>query len=118
VAAVTGLLKRCQLSIHLVGEAYGGVPDGRSQKSVVVLQNELAAARKLVLDLRANLDPPMRTQVAPLAVMVDPDHPTRQTDEYLEYEVKPPQLFPDLPSFPGTAIRTLPCCIGKRCARG
>jgi len=45
VAAVTGLLKRCQLSIHLVGEAYGGVPDGRSQKSVVVLQNELAAKR-------------------------------------------------------------------------
>jgi len=39
------LLKRCQLSIHLVGEAYGGVPDGRSQKSVVVLQNELAAKR-------------------------------------------------------------------------
>lgn len=45
VAAVEGLLKRCQLSIHLVGEAYGGVPDGRSQKSVVVLQNELAAKR-------------------------------------------------------------------------
>lgn len=43
VAAVEGLLKRCQLSIHLVGETYGGVPDGRSEKSVVVLQNELAA---------------------------------------------------------------------------
>lgn len=45
VGAVEGLLKRCQLSIHLVGEAYGGVPDGPSQKSVVVLQNELAAKR-------------------------------------------------------------------------
>ena len=45
VAAVECLLKRCQLSIHLVGETYGGVPDGRSQKSVVVLQNELAAKR-------------------------------------------------------------------------
>ncbi len=45
VAAVEGLLKRCQLSIHLVGQAYGGVPDGPSQKSVVVLQNELAAKR-------------------------------------------------------------------------
>jgi hypothetical protein len=45
VAAVEGLLKGCQLSIHLVGEAYGGVPDGPSQKSVVVLQNELAAKR-------------------------------------------------------------------------
>ena len=45
VAAVERLLKRCQLSIHLVGEAYGGVPDGPSQKSEVVLQNELAAKR-------------------------------------------------------------------------
>jgi hypothetical protein len=43
VAAVEGLLKRCKLSIHLVGETYGGVPDGPSQKSEVVLQNELAA---------------------------------------------------------------------------
>ncbi|HEX3231312.1 MAG TPA: TIR domain-containing protein, partial [Pyrinomonadaceae bacterium] len=38
-AAVEGLLKRCRLSVHLVGETYGGVPDGPSQKSVVVLQN-------------------------------------------------------------------------------
>ncbi|HEY0430316.1 MAG TPA: TIR domain-containing protein [Pyrinomonadaceae bacterium] len=45
VAAVDSLLKHCQLSIHLVGQAYGGVPDGPSQKSVVVLQNELAAKR-------------------------------------------------------------------------
>jgi hypothetical protein len=45
VAAVEGLLKRCQLSIHLIGGAYGGVPDGPSQKSSVVLQNELAAKR-------------------------------------------------------------------------
>jgi TIR domain-containing protein len=43
VAAVERLLKRCKLSIHLVGETYGGVPDGPSQKSEVVLQNELAA---------------------------------------------------------------------------
>lgn len=43
VAAVEGLLKRCKLSIHLIGETYGGVPDGPSQKSEVVLQNELAA---------------------------------------------------------------------------
>jgi hypothetical protein len=43
VAAVECLLKRCKLSIHLVGETYGGVPDGPSQKSEVVLQNELAA---------------------------------------------------------------------------
>jgi TIR domain-containing protein len=43
VAAVERLLNRSQLSIHLVGENYGGVPDGPSQKSEVVLQNELAA---------------------------------------------------------------------------
>jgi len=45
VAAVEGLLKRCQLSIHLVGETYDGVPVGPSGKSVVMLQNELAARR-------------------------------------------------------------------------
>jgi hypothetical protein len=45
VTAVEGLLKRCKLSIHLVGETYGGVPDGPSQKSEVILQNELAAQR-------------------------------------------------------------------------
>lgn len=43
VAAVEGLLKRCKLSVHIVGETYGGVPDGPSQKSEVILQNELAA---------------------------------------------------------------------------
>jgi len=43
VAVVERLLKSCKLSIHLVGETYGGVPDGPSQKSEVVLQNELAA---------------------------------------------------------------------------
>ena len=43
VAAVERLLKRCKLSIHIVGETYGAVPDGPSQKSEVMLQNELAA---------------------------------------------------------------------------
>jgi hypothetical protein len=43
VATVERLLKRCKLSIHIVGETYGGVPDGPSQKSEVILQNELAA---------------------------------------------------------------------------
>ena len=35
-------MARCQLSVHLVGASYGAVPDGSSQKSVVVLQNQLA----------------------------------------------------------------------------
>jgi hypothetical protein len=44
VAEVTRLLERCALSVHLVGEFYGSVPDGPSLKSMTVLQNELAAA--------------------------------------------------------------------------
>jgi hypothetical protein len=44
VAEVGRLLERCTLSIHLIGEFYGAVPDGPSQKSVAVLQNEVAAA--------------------------------------------------------------------------
>jgi hypothetical protein len=45
VAAVERVLARCALSIHLVGESYGAVPDGPSQKSLMVLQNELAVQR-------------------------------------------------------------------------
>lgn len=36
-------MARCRLSIHLIGNSYGVVPDGPSHKSTVVLQNELAA---------------------------------------------------------------------------
>jgi hypothetical protein len=45
VAAVESLLVRCALSIHLVGESYGAVPDGPTDKSVGIHQNELAAAQ-------------------------------------------------------------------------
>src|SRR5262245_20887733 len=45
VAEVERLVARCRLSVHLIGASYGVVPDGASQKSVVVLQNELAAQR-------------------------------------------------------------------------
>jgi hypothetical protein len=45
VAAVEHLLARCKLAVHLVGASYGAVPDGPSQKSVVVLQNEVAVQR-------------------------------------------------------------------------
>lgn len=41
-AQVAEFLNQSQLSIHLIGSAYGMVPDGPSEKSVVVLQNELA----------------------------------------------------------------------------
>jgi hypothetical protein len=39
------LLARCALSVHLLGESYGAVPDGPTEKSVGIHQNELAAAR-------------------------------------------------------------------------
>jgi len=42
---VSRLLSQCSLSIHLVGTSYGAIPDGPCQKSVVVLENELAAKR-------------------------------------------------------------------------
>ena len=42
-AAVERVLAQCQLSIHLIGSSYGTVPEGDSQKSTVVLQNEIAA---------------------------------------------------------------------------
>jgi hypothetical protein len=42
VQAVEVLLAQSKLSIHLVGAHYGAVPDGPSEKSVVILQNELA----------------------------------------------------------------------------
>jgi len=45
MTAVQSLLERCTLSIHIVGKTYGAVPDGPSEKSVVVLQNELAVKR-------------------------------------------------------------------------
>jgi len=45
LTAVRGFLARCSLSIHLVGRKYGLVPDGPSEKSVIVLQNELAIER-------------------------------------------------------------------------
>lgn len=44
VAAVDALLARSAFSIHLIGDGYGLVPDGPGDKSIVVLQNERAAA--------------------------------------------------------------------------
>jgi hypothetical protein len=45
IAAAEGFLARCALSIHLVGESYGGVPNGPTGKSAGIHQNELAVAR-------------------------------------------------------------------------
>ena len=43
LAGCAEMLARCALSIHLVGGVYGAVPDGQGDKSITVLQNELAA---------------------------------------------------------------------------
>lgn len=43
VEDVTTLIKESQLSIHIIGENYGLVPEG-TQKSIVDIQNEVAAA--------------------------------------------------------------------------
>jgi len=51
-AEVAACLAQSQLSVHLIGSAYGLVPDGPSQKSVVVLQNELAIQRSHEKGLR------------------------------------------------------------------
>ena len=40
VQAVQSLMARCALSIHLVGERYGAVPDGPTDRSASVIQNE------------------------------------------------------------------------------
>jgi hypothetical protein len=52
VVEVKRLLDQCELSIHLVGSMYGAVPDGPTQKSIVELQNEIAAARSRSAGLR------------------------------------------------------------------
>ena len=41
--AVSENLKQARLSIHLIGELYGGMLEGEEDKSVVYMQNELAA---------------------------------------------------------------------------
>jgi hypothetical protein len=52
IAEVARLLEQSRFSIHLVGANYGAVPDGPTQKSIVVLQNELAVERSRSVGLR------------------------------------------------------------------
>jgi cellulose biosynthesis protein BcsQ len=44
--AVRAYLERCRLSVHLVGNSYGLIPEGED-RSVVEIQNELAAERSM-----------------------------------------------------------------------
>jgi hypothetical protein len=61
-AQVDALLRRCDLSVHLVGGLYGTVPDGPSEKSVVVLQNERAVMQSRERGLRRVIWIPEGTQ--------------------------------------------------------
>ena len=45
VPELTSQLARCALSIHLVGRKVGPIPDGPSERSLAILENDLAAAR-------------------------------------------------------------------------
>lgn len=50
--AIVPLLEQAQLSIHLIGGNYGAVPDGPSHRSVVEIQNSIAAERSRAAGLK------------------------------------------------------------------
>ena len=52
LVALAPLLERCELSVHLVGNSVGRVPDGPSGRSLVMLENSLAAERSRQAKLR------------------------------------------------------------------
>jgi hypothetical protein len=62
IAAVQSFLDRCALSVHLMGAKYGVVPDGPSEKSVTILQNELAIERHKQGGLRRIISLPEGTK--------------------------------------------------------
>jgi len=61
-AEVARLLERSALAIHLVGGAYGAVPDGPGKDSVAVIQNDLAVQRARGAGLRRVISLPADTQ--------------------------------------------------------
>ena len=76
IAAVESLLARCALSIHLVGESYGAVPDGPTAKSTTIHQNELAIARCRSGDLKRLIWLPQgtRSEQAPQQALIEALH--------------------------------------------
>ena len=52
VGELAGVLARCKLSVHMIGGYYGVVPDGPSEKSVSVLENELATEYSKIFGLK------------------------------------------------------------------
>src|SRR6516225_3410595 len=80
IAAVESLLARCALSIHLVGESYGAVPDGPTAKSTTIHQNQLAIARCRSGDLRRLIWLPQgtRSEQAPQQAFIEALHQNAQ----------------------------------------
>jgi len=74
------ILGRCKLSIHIVGNNYGVVPDGPSEKSVVVLENELAVQYSKKFGLKRIIWVPAGTKS---------DSPRQQ--EFIELMLRDPQ---------------------------
>lgn len=61
-AEVARLLEQCGLSIHLVGGVLGGVPDGPSGLSGLMIQNELAVARSRAAGMKRIISLPAGTR--------------------------------------------------------
>jgi hypothetical protein len=84
--AVSQLVARAQLSVHLIGAGYGAVPDGPSEKSVVVHQNEIAAAKsdhgqlKRIISLPADLSAKLSHQQAFIHELRTSDQAQRGAD--------------------------------------
>ncbi|HEX7678029.1 MAG TPA: hypothetical protein VF713_07900, partial [Thermoanaerobaculia bacterium] len=64
IAEVERLLSRCILSIHFIGSGYGAVPDGTTEKSAVILQNEIAVRISKRDHLRRIISLPAETRGA------------------------------------------------------
>jgi len=74
------ILGRCKLSIHIIGNNYGVVPDGPSEKSVVVLENELAIQYSKIFGLKRIIWLPAGTKS---------DSPRQQ--EFIDLVLRDPQ---------------------------
>lgn len=59
---LAAILARSRLSVHMIGNNYGVVPDGPSEKSVMVLENELAIQFSKVAGLKRIIWVPSETR--------------------------------------------------------
>ena len=74
------ILARCRLSIHIIGNNYGVVPDGPTERSVVFLENELAIEYSKRLGLKRIIWVPTGTKS---------DSPRQQ--EFIDLMLRDPQ---------------------------